>query len=345
MECPNCTFQNAPGHKMCLRCNGLLDFSGVAIEPPRAGHGRLARRVRSAGAPAAHLLAGSATDVARAIRFPIATGVQLSDLAWSILPGLAQIRRGPRILGWTLLSVWLAVLLLAAAFMGTAFSRLLCLLAVSLHCLAISLLLNATLTSLPLVRRAAFGLVLYGVLLLGVYRPINAAGRMVFATLQVSQIRKGAEIANGDVVLYTGSLTRPASFGRGDLVVYEIDQSRTNGALIRSGLGIERVIGVPGDEVVVDRGRLWVNGDEAPPELCPLGGVRSLPSMTLTAGEGQYVVFPSVLQYAGHGYGAGILNAMMSRLSIVHGDHIRGRVFWRASPWSKMGVPGKEAAT
>jgi hypothetical protein len=345
MECPNCTFQNSPGLKRCLRCGGLLDFSAVAVEPPRAGHGRARRRAGGAGRAAGRRVAYAAEDLSRALRCPI-VGVRWSDLALSILPGLAQVRRGPRALGWALLAAWSVDLFLAAAFIGSGLSAVLCLFAVSLHCLAISLLLNATLMRMPLERRAAFGLGVYLLLLLGLYRPVGALGRGAFGWLEVSNIRGDAGIlANRDVVLYTGRLTRPAAFERGDLVVYEIGRSRSGGAVIRPGLGIERVLGIPGDEVETDGRIVRVNGEELPPEQGPVGDAGRLPRMTLRASEGQYIILPTVVTHTGYANAGPVVNLALISLAVVREDHIRGRVFWRMRPWLRAGVPRAPVGT
>lgn len=339
MECPSCTFENSPGLRACLRCGGLLDFSGVAVEPPRASGGRTRRRVRAAAQRTGSGVRRAGAELNRSLRLPLGGGARWSDLGWSILPGLAQIRRGPRVLGWALLSAWGGVLLLAAAFIGSGFSTLLCLGAISLHCLAVSLVLNTTLSSVGLFRRAAFGLALYGVLLLALYRPVQSVGRSVFRALEAANLRPGSAIANGDVVLYTGSFTRPHRFERGDLVVYEIDARGGGGVVVRAGLGIERVLGVPGDHIELSDGTLWLNGEELSRQLWPIGGIRGLPAMALSAGESEYIVIPSVLQYRTQGQAAAALKSMIHSLSRVRDDHIRGRVFWRARPWTRAGVP------
>jgi hypothetical protein len=340
MECPNCAFQNMPGLSACVRCRGLLDFSAVDIEPPRAHHGRWLRRLGSMRSTAAQ----QTLSLARSVRLPARMQVTCCDLAWSIIPGLAQIRRGERILGRVLLCAWLTVLLLALALMGGNLSLLLCLFAVSVHCLAVSLLLNSVLAAMPIVRRAALGLLMYAGVLFFLYRPVQALGQHAFRALEISNVKPSSWIDNGDVLLYTGSWTRPAVFERGDLVIYEIESSAAAGAIVRAGLGVERVLGIPGDEVRTDGKTLWVNGIEQPAAQWPVGGLRSMPAVSVTAGDGEYIIFPTALRWTAHGNVEGVVSRMMDSIAHVRQDRIRGQVFWRVRPWSRAGVPGAEAA-
>lgn len=342
MECPNCTFQNTPGLKACVRCRGLLDFSGVAIEPPRASEGRLSRRWRGMRRSAGHQIGGAVADAARAVRIPLRVGISWNDLLWSILPGMAQVRRGVRVLGWPLFVAWLGLLIGAVVIVGSPFATFLALSAISVHCLAVSLLFNSTLAGLPVVKRAGAGLLIYASIVSVIYAPAYLAFSGVARVLEVRGVRSGPVITNGDTILYTGRWIRPAAFKRGDLVVYDIDRARTGGAIITAGLGVERVLGVPGDHVRFDTTGVWVNGVEQVPELWPLGGVGRLPSLSLTAGPGEYIILPSALRWTTQGNVQGVVAQIMDRVARVRDDHVRGRVVWRIRPWARAGVPAAE---
>src|SRR5262245_40196364 len=114
MECPNCAFQNTPGSRVCVRCRSLVDFANTDVLPPRAAQGRARRRVRSAAAGAHFAVRDWLASLRMSLRIPVDLRVSWGDLALCILPGLDQIRRRQRALGWTILGAWLFLLLAGA---------------------------------------------------------------------------------------------------------------------------------------------------------------------------------------------------------------------------------------
>ena len=67
-------------------------------------------------------------------------------VAWSILPGLGHLRLGHRTVGAVLAAVWLSLLALAGANIGTGRAWLLGVAAIGFHCIVISLLLAPALS-------------------------------------------------------------------------------------------------------------------------------------------------------------------------------------------------------
>lgn len=340
MECPNCTFQNMPGLKTCIRCHGLLDYSGLSVDPPRAASGRLLRRLRGARSRLGRGAGTIAAEAAAVLNTRVAEGVRPVDLVWCLVPGLPQLRRRHRIIGGTLLSAWLVVLMLAIPVAGSGLSIFLGLCAISIHSLSVSLAFNSALYAMPVLRRTVAGLAIYGVLLLGLYRPALYAAGSAVRILDVNNLRPKLPVVNHDVLLYSGRWTRPSGFRRGDLVVYGIARSRRGNVVVASGFGVERIIGLPGDDVESDGHTLWVNGVEQPEEMHPLGGLARYP-FAAAAGENEYIIFPSALRWVTAGEYQQAQRQMMVSISHVHADDIRGRVFWRLRPWSRAGPPSE----
>jgi hypothetical protein len=272
------------------------------------------------------------------VRLPPRMGLSWSNLVWSILPGLGQIRMGQRSLGWVILSAWIGILLLAAAAIGTSICMVLCLAAVSVHSLAVSLVLSEPLRALTLLRRAIVGITLYVVLLVALYRPAALVGRGVFRVLPVQGVHATATVANGDALLYGGRWMRPSELGRGDLVVFEVPALSGDGVITQGGFGVDRVVGLPGDRVRTDGHSVWVNDAELTGDALPLRGAKNLPPLELSAGPGEYIILPSTLRWQTNGpAGAQVTRRMISDVARVSGPEVLGRVYWRIRPLSRLG--------
>ncbi len=337
MECPNCTFQNMPGTKACVRCRGLLDFSGVSVMPPRAKGPRALRRVNRAVAVTGAGARNVVEDAVVALRLPSSRGVRWRDIGWSVLPGLGHIRRGQRALGWLILAAWSGVLLMAAADAGSNVSLLLCFGAVSIHSLAISLMLSEFIQQMPMFRRVMFGLGLYWVIFAILYYPASLAMGRCVRILPVEGVRKCAALDNGDVLLYSGEWTRPSQWQRGDVVVFQIQASTMPGGYIQGGFGVDRIVGLPGDHVMVKGGEIFVNDQPLPRELYPFGGTTGITDVELKAMDGEYIVLPTLLRWAIHGNAAGYVKQLIERVSVVPESSISGSVIGRLRPWSRAG--------
>jgi signal peptidase I len=279
----------------------------------------------------------SLADASLALRLPSTRGVRWRDIGWSILPGLGHIRRGQRALGRLILAAWSLCLLLAALGAGSAISLLFCFVAVSIHSLAISLLLSEMIQQMPLLRRMVFGLGLYWVIFVCLYYPAHLVTRSCVRVLAVEGVRTFPGIDNGDVLLYSGEWTRPSQWQRGDVVVFQIPASTMPGAYIRDGVGVDRIVGLPGDHVVLKGGTIFVNDVPLPRELYPLGDVTKIADVNLTALDDEYIVLPTVLRWTTQGNAANFLNQLVGRVSVVPESSISGKVVWRLRPWSRAG--------
>ena len=83
----------------------------------------------------------------------------------------------------------------------------------------------------------------------------------------------GDTIFRGDGLLVEGNWLRPDSFSRGDLVTYHINPVADNGLVVQPGTGLDRIVGLPGDTIELDKGILKVNGADLREDELPLGRI------------------------------------------------------------------------
>ncbi|MFO0872454.1 MAG: S26 family signal peptidase [Phycisphaerales bacterium] len=340
-----------------------MDLSAVDFLPPRAADNsavvRMQRRVdRWRGR-----LDRQVSATARALRAPSPDTGSWSAVAWSIVPGLGHLRAGDRRVGWPLLIAWLALLLLSLLNAGSGLGWLFLTGAVSVHSTAISLLFSTVLRQAWMPLRMFYGLGLYVVVGLVIYYPASmmiaqvvhllpavdlrrtmpptgAAVRGQFQTATAASVlRDDGAIRDGDVLLYTGAWTRPAHFARGDIVVFRIDASALPGAgnvQLNAGLGVDRIVGLPGEVVAWKKDLLTVDGVEQPTSLWPIGGLKGIPEMEIRARDDQYVLLPTSVA-ANDIRAAYYASGLARSLGAMRNDQIVGKVFFRLRPWSRLG--------
>jgi hypothetical protein len=257
---------------------------------------------------------------------------------WSIIPGLGHLRAGQTAPGFMFLGIWAGLLLAALAFVGSGFAWFLTMCALGFHCFVMSLLMSHDLSQLSMPRRVQAGLVVYLILLLCLYGPVVMMTRGLVRTVPLNRISNSDQVANGDVLLTTGPLLYPDDWERGDLVLYRVRARGGGGVLIEAGWGVDRIVGMPGDHVRLDDDGLRVNGAPVPREHMPVGNVRRLPEIDLTAGENEYIILPSALLWRTQGQGAYQLrDTMMIEVARVHATDMHGRAWWRMRPWRRFG--------
>jgi signal peptidase I len=170
-----------------------------------------------------------------------------------------------------------------------------------------------------------------------IYGSIGWLAGQFFAPFLVAGMLPGNLIQDGDAVLHEGSWTRPETFHRGDLVVYRVGGSRyaQPGYVVPEGFGLDRVVGVPGDDVQLKEGRLLVNGQPPGPEQMPLGKVSPLVDFAFRVENGQYAIVPSRLDLAIHGTVQAA--PILQQIALVSDNDVLGRVVLRLRPWSRFG--------
>ncbi len=340
MQCPNCGFENIPGQELCARCQGLLDLAGVDVEPPRRAQRTLGRRLRFWWA-----------RVARAERLPISDqsrsalaslGAPIRLLAkWMWLPGMAYFLRGRVVSGLIFLILWLVAIVLAVLRMGLPSGWFLASLVVSIHAAYVASLIQSFRPRDSLGVRVVIGLLTFLVVGSCLYWPVIWTARGFARSVTVTNVRSTPALQDGDVIVHEGRWLRPETFGRGDLVLYDIVGVGARGYYVRGGPSVDRVVGGPGDVVAVKQGILSVNGREVPADKGPLGPLTGVPDLTITAGRQKYVILPSLMQMRVHASSEGMRQELARRAiltaALVPQDRIVGKVFWRLQPLHRFG--------
>lgn len=338
MECPSCGFQNIPGLRQCARCQSLLDLGGISIEPPRAPAGALSRSVRG-GRHRLLAIVRRVDALRESLRraVPAIDGADGRAILWSLIPGMGQLRRGRFVLGGAVLAVWCLALPLAILGTGTAGGWFWLMVAMCAHAMGIAAALAPALHNSSLILRLLIGAVIIALLQLLIYTPMIGLFDPLLTLARLRDLPASPVITPGDLLVISDRWTRPDQFTRGDLVLYEIEPMSGPGWYIPAGSAVDRIIGMPGDVVRIKGGVLSVNGQPVPAELAPLGPVSDLPDMLWTAGDGEYIVVPSLLLRV---YGAPQQNAVHQTLqssAVLPEQRIQGQVLWRLQPWSRFG--------
>ncbi len=341
MECRNCTFQNTPGLALCVRCQSRLDLSGVDYLPPRAHGGAAWRGLKRRLRTWANRADEQIDRAAKRVRAACHPDVDWGALAWSIIPGLGHLRLGQRVTGLSFLVLWCLLLLIALGNVGTTLGWLLGAAALGLHCTVVALLLGRPLAEQPIIRRVQVGFLTYLVLVGCVYGPLLLASRQIIRLVPLQGIRANGLLANGDVIVCTGDWTRPRAFKLGELVVYHLRRMNRGNVLVAEGLGVDRIVGLPGEVISWDGTDLHITGGQQQRSM-PVGALSDVPPFSLAIGPHQYAIIPTVLNWHVQGNRA-VVGGMFAAATCVEEDDIAGRAWWRLRPWGRFGPLGGEA--
>jgi len=343
MQCPTCRFENIPGLDACGRCGTALGLATAVIDvnPPRASRGakrvrkvvprRFLYQARDAAAQAHRRFTGSVVNDSHV---PLPERGILSRL---MVPGWAHLHSGLRIRAHAFF--WAYVVLLAWGLLqwGTGFGSVLLGLAFSVHAASIIdiLLQQGTVRFPRMIATAAF---VYAGLAVLVYFP---AGQMFMG--MAAPIEYGTDVPpfqRLDVVLvnhWAFALTDPR---RGDVVLFSPASlnRQTDGpqmAHVRFAFeenqAIDRVIGLPGDQVVCDQGKLTVNGKEL--GWNPLRPERLPQHFAATVPEGRYLIFPTTSIGT---VNPGSPESIWKITSLIPRSDILGGVYLRLSPITRF---------
>jgi signal peptidase I len=343
MQCPSCRFENIPGLDACGRCGTSLGIAIAVIDvnPPRASKRakrvrklvprRLFYQARDGAALAQRRFTGSVIDDSRV---PLPEPAILSRL---MVPGWAHLFSGFRIRA--LVFFWSYALLFAFGVVqwGTEFGSILLGLAFSVHASSIIdiLLLQGTVRFPRMIMTAAFvfaalSVLVYlpgGQLLMGLARPIE----------YVTDVEPFKRL---DVVLVNHWAFVLANPRRGDVVLFNpiVLTRRVEGqqiAHIRFGFeenqAIDRVIGLPGDQVVWDGGKLTINGNAV--SWAPLRPERMPKHVEVKVPEGRYLIFPTTSIGTAD---TGTAESEWKQISLIPGNDIAGGVYLRLSPITRF---------
>lgn len=328
MQCPNCQFENMPGTATCARCGTsmTLQEQAVDVRPPRAGRwGKRFQRVRMAG----HCFGEGTGRVISAVapRIGPVSHTPMDNFRPQVVfrcavPGWPQFHlRRPR-RGYFFLCGSLLALLLGLVNFGSLGGSLLLGLVFSLHAGSIA----DALTPPGCRVRESIGIGVSSYLLLAAFLYVPAMWLLGQVARPVVLQQDVRPFLQGDVLL-----SRTAAPERGRIVLYRREtmqlQYSRNAYLYITGLGIERVLALPGDVISSKKGLLSVNG--VPTADRPLNPV-ALPDFSLTVPAGEVFLWPSVVRELPR-------SEYWSRAVLVPVENIDGTVVWQTHPLTRFG--------
>lgn len=254
-----------------------------------------------------------------------------------IIPGLGQIYKDELIKGIIFYLLWLGTLSIALFLVGAGWETLAWSTFLSIYAAAI---MDAITTNiLDLSRGEAFwwniGILIVVILLFMRFIVPN------FRPLQIQeQYQLAPYLTKGDRVLISRV---PYIFGEpqaGDVIYYAIPVDKLNENRYNSGREynrysggdvIERIIGMPGDKIVLKNQHFWKNGFSLPLDFYPLGmeGITKETEAEFTVPADNYFVYLSVPFSSPVDAGKRLTGSMISK------SMIKGKVLFRYAPFSR----------
>lgn len=140
----------------------------------------------------------------------------------------------------------------------------------------------------------------------------------VFVAVEAADGGMAPFIERGDVVLYSRIAVYISSPVRGDAVLFE----DADGVLCTG-----RIVGLPGEEVTVSGGRVYISGILLDESAYAAGLCRDVE--TLALGNGEYFILPDERASA---------NVSDPSRLVISGKAIRGTAFLRVSPISRIAL-------
>jgi signal peptidase I len=343
MQCPSCRFENMPGVDACGRCGSPLRLATAVIDvhPPRAKPWRkrlrriLPVRRTLSEAKEAFRDANERTSAFFETRdLPIPPGELLVRMPFVSWPYFYQ---GEKALAWTVLVLYLGLMLSGFALAGTFLGSILLGLGFSVHASStLSILFRYGGSTFGRLRAAFFVLAVLGLL---IYLPVFWAITRVAVPITVNE--GSAPIEPGDVYLVNRSAYAFSPPGPGDVVLYHsanaIDYPMPGGGhgMIRipAGVRIDRVLAGPGSDVRWENGQLFVNGVESP--FRPLNPAVVRWTIAVHVPQDHYFIVPTTLP---HAVDARVPGEFWTTGTLVAAGNIEGKVFLRTQPFLRFGT-------
>ncbi|GMU84080.1 MAG: hypothetical protein AMXMBFR47_39500 [Planctomycetota bacterium] len=335
MQCPNCGMENMPGLATCVRCQSALQGGALVVTPRRASALRLTTRLLALWY---RCFGGWRVDWSWLRPWTPRT---YEPIPWRavgltlLAPGVGHLYIRHRALGWWLLGIWAGAIFLTLLSLATPWTPWLFSIAVIVHALAFASLLAANLGYESWIIRALFGTLLFLALNYLLYNPIAGFCGHFVRAVYLPDIQLNPTIGSGDGLVCEGDWLRSAPC-RGDIVLYDMTPYSGNGWYVREGVGIDRIVGLPGDRIEITNGFLRVNGAEVAKGMAPLGAVPPIASFSCTVAPDRVFVLPTTLRlYLGPQME--LRPEFIETAAHLDREQIRGKVLWRVRPWSRWG--------
>lgn len=337
MQCVSCGFENIPGIANCVRCQSLMNFDSIAIEPPRASGAFWPASLRRWWIRADQFVIDTANAIRAGWRWTPPDDFWQA-LKGNVLPGLSLAVRQKSLRGWVFLLVWTVVLLITLSSIATgSFAFWIAILAF-IHTAAIVSFMQPG----PLIEqvriRAFMGIVVFLGVRFVAYGAVGVFASHFYSPFHVQGVLTSDEIRDGDGLLYKGDWLSKKPFQRGDIVLVRIQQGYYGNGFgpyaYVDGYAIDRIVALPNETVATDGHRLLINGKEQT-DILPLGGVGNMGRFSMHLGPSEYAVFPSRLPLAINGNVD--VGAFIQPMCRIRKENILGQVVFRLHPFSRFG--------
>ena len=159
---------------------------------------------------------------------------------------------------------------------------------------------------------------------IGIMAVVFLIGLQFFQPTRVFGVSMLPSFKENDYLIISTEAYKNHEPKRGDVIVFRSKKKSKSG---KRQLWIKRVIGLPGDTVVVRDGKVYVNGKVQDQSYTKDGTTNG--DVSITVGKGEYFCM-----------GDNRLKSLDSRSSdvgCIQGADIKGKVIFRLSPLSKMG--------
>jgi hypothetical protein len=337
MQCVNCGFWNMPGSESCGRCNTSLTIATAVMDvnPPRAGPMRKRiRRVlpvsrvyyRTRDALHGDVLATHARNAMEASP-PLPIFIRLVFPGWTHFY-LKQPIRGHLFL-WSFVGCLTPAILLFGSGWGSFWLGM----AFSVHSSAALDVVQQTFADAGTRERIGRSIMVSLFLFVFIYLPI---GFVIHALAQPHTVMTIIPpFAAGDVIV----VNRWARLRRGDVVLYDFNYVAVAGQVNREqnyhhfeGENIDRILAVPGDDLMEQNGELFINGAKS--KFMPLNAVRVPAKLKMKLQQDQFLIVPS----GPPGINASGNMPQWAEAGRVARDSIAGVAYLQTSPLSRFHV-------
>lgn len=338
MKCQQCTFENIPGQKVCIKCGSTIELkiAVVDVHPPRMSKWKKPFRMFLRTARKIKLAPQEIAEVNCPLWLKKIFSDELLGLFLSVIPGLAHLlqRRFGQI-KWYFLA-WM-ILIISSLFMYGSSIGLFCVgLAIGLHtCIAVQ---NGILNVLENLREKIVVVILVLAALSLIYRFVPP---MIVPDLRGSFVNVTVpyyKVAAGDYLLTWARFDRE-NLDRGTFVLIDpvtlrgYNEMRAWGA--RGSEVIVQIIARGHDRLMIKGNSFIVNGKKMDSDKYPVPQWLQNLEISTTIPDDTYFVSAN---YSVSGYGGQRLNqSYVLQVCLVKAENIKGRAFMRWLPLTKRG--------
>lgn len=280
MKCPNCGWENLPENKECLQCGAVLDgIDEIPVYPPRAKKKSkfTQEKVAKRTIERKTLFNDAFNYLFRYVQKLVGLIIQsipfyskaILVLIAGLIPGFIQMLQRRYSQGLLLLSTVLLLSVLFFIFITNIASNFFLYLLIALILYssydAVTYYYHKKNYGLTLIVRGGIILSSISICLL-IYSLLLFFVNVGYLRIMITTDYLAPTFKTGDEILVDRRAYRNKFPQRGDIVA----------ARYRNLITVERIIGVPGDEVKIENGIIFVNGNEISGEEAPLAPVRNI---------------------------------------------------------------------